>query len=268
MPATVRGDPVRVRQVLGNFLGNALKFTERGRIDVAVELAAPGRLRLSVTDTGPGIDTQTQARLFRPFTQADESTTRRYGGTGLGLSICRELAAAMGGEVGVDSAPGRGSRFWAELPLPVTSAAEAAEEDATTLVRQLRGARVLLVEDNPVNMMIAVAMLEQGGVHVTQAHDGQQALDAVAAAERHGPRFDLVLMDVQMPVMSGHEAARRLRERHDRESLPIVALTAAALVSEREQALASGMDAFLTKPIDADQLQRTLVQVLGAGAPA
>ncbi len=263
VPETVLGDPMRVRQILGNYIANALKFTERGGVRVEVARAAGERLRLSVADTGCGIDAVTQARLFRPFTQADDSITRRYGGTGLGLSICRELALLMMGEVGVVSEPGRGALFWAELPLPATTAVQAEPQDEAAIAQRLAGAHVLLVEDNAVNMMIATAMLEQWRVRVTPAHDGQQALDAVVAAERTGAPFDAVLMDVQMPVMSGHEAARRLRERWDREALPIVALTAAALVSEREQALAAGMDAFLTKPIDAEHLQRTLARVLG-----
>jgi PAS domain S-box-containing protein len=268
VPRALRGDPMRVRQILGNFISNALKFTAHGGIDVAVGYSAPQQLRITVTDTGPGIDPATQARLFRAFTQADDSTTRRYGGTGLGLSICRELATLMGGAVGVDSEPGRGSCFWAELPLPAAPMLPARPADAGAADAELRGARVLLVEDNPVNTLIAVAMLEQWGVQVVQAHDGQQALDAVAAAGRAGTPFDMVLMDVQMPVMSGHEAARRLRLHHDRDALPIVALTAAALVSERDQALAAGMDAFLTKPIDEAQLRGTLVRLLAARASA
>jgi PAS domain S-box-containing protein len=268
VPQTVLGDPVRVRQILGNYLNNALKFTECGGVRVEVGYAGT-LLRLAVIDSGCGIDTATQARLFHPFTQADDSTTRRHGGTGLGLSICRELAALMQGEVGVASEPGRGARFWAELPMPAAEAcAEALAPDASLLAQRLAGARVLLVEDNAVNMMIARAMLEQWRICVTPAHDGQQAIDAVVAAERAGLPFQAVLMDVQMPVMSGHEAARRLRERWDSEALPIVALTAAALVSEREQALAAGMDDFLTKPIDSQQLQRTLARVMGPRAEA
>ena len=265
VPPVVRGDPLRVRQILANYLGNALKFTDHG--SVSVRLGCDGAdIVLRVTDTGPGIDAATQARLFLPFSQADDSTTRRHGGTGLGLSICRELAELMGGEVGVDSAPGRGSSFWTRLPLPRAEAAEVGPQDTGRLLKALDGARVLLVEDNAVNMMIAAAMLEQWQVRVTQAADGQQALDAVARAERHGEPFDAVLMDVQMPVMSGHEAARRLREHHSSLQLPIIALTAAALVGEREQALASGMDAFLTKPIDIEQLQRTLARAVAGRA--
>ncbi len=258
--ATVRGDALRLRQIVSNFLGNALKFTERGEVRLVVRRLDPLLLRFEVHDTGPGIDLGTQARLFRPFTQADESTTRRFGGSGLGLSICRELATLMGGAVGVHSSPGQGSCFWAELPLPQQAAELAVETPPRPAVH---GARVLLVEDNAVNMMIAAAMLEQWGVVVEQAADGQQAIDAVAAATDAGRPFDAVLMDVHMPQMSGYEATRRLRERYGLDALPIIALTAAALVSERDEALAAGMNDFLTKPIDADRLRRTLSRWAG-----
>jgi PAS domain S-box-containing protein len=260
----VRGDALRVRQILSNYLTNALKFTEAGEVRLQVRRVGgghlPERVRFEVRDTGPGIDVQTQARLFRPFTQADESTTRRFGGTGLGLSICRELAALMGGQVGVESMPGRGACFWAELPLPPEQPGHhpgpAAEPD-------LCGLSVLLVEDNAVNMLIAAAMLEQWGVRVTQASDGRQAVAAVARAAEDGQPFDVVLMDVQMPHMSGYEATRVLRSRADGDGLPIIALTAAALVSERDEAFAAGMNDFLTKPIDADRLRATLARWVG-----
>jgi PAS domain S-box-containing protein len=256
----VLGDLLRTRQILGNFLGNALKFTARGEVRLAVRRLDEQRVRFEVHDSGPGIDEATQARLFRPFTQADESTTRRYGGTGLGLSICRELATLMGGEVGVHSRLGEGSCFWAELPLPTagdTAAGALAQQPAPG---SLKGATVLMVEDNPVNMLIAATLLEQWGVQVEQAADGQQAVAAVQRRARQGQRFDAVLMDVQMPVMSGHEATRALRRDYSAEALPIIALTAAALVSEREQALAAGMNDFLTKPIDAARLHQTLLR--------
>jgi PAS domain S-box-containing protein len=258
----VQGDPLRVRQILGNYLSNALKFTATGAVRVVARrpAGAPALVRLEVHDTGPGIDAATQERLFRPFTQADESTTRRYGGTGLGLSICRELAHLMGGEVGVLSEPGRGSVFWAELPLPASLAPVSPVSLPADEHADLRGLRVLMVEDNPVNMIIAVAILERWGVVVEQAQDGKQALEAVQRAEASGLRFDAVLMDVQMPVMSGYEATRVLRRRPGGEALPVIALTAAALVTERDAALAAGMNDFLTKPIDADRLRATLAR--------
>ena len=258
LPAHVRGDPVRVRQILSNFINNALKFTERGHVRIEAMLSESGGVRLAVSDTGPGVPPETQARLFTPFSQGDSSTTRRFGGTGLGLSICRELAQLMGGTVGMHSTPGYGSTFWAELPLPRAAPAQRpSSTEANDLVR-LRGAKVLMAEDNPVNMMIAVAMLEHWGVHVEQAVDGRAAVDAATAAARDGAPFDVVVMDVQMPIMGGHEAARELRRHFDAATLPILALTAAALVSERDEALAAGMNDFLTKPIDASKLRHAL----------
>jgi signal transduction histidine kinase/ActR/RegA family two-component response regulator len=262
LPAVVLGDPVRVRQILSNYLNNALKFTESGGLRLSVRRSRGERVRFEVTDTGPGIGEAQQGELFRPFAQVDTSRARRVGGTGLGLSICRELADMMGGEVGVVSLPGQGSCFWAELPLP---ASESDGRDASTSgygADPISGTRVLMVEDNAVNMMIAVALLEQWGVEVSQAGDGQQAVEAVEQAALRGRPFDVVLMDVQMPGMSGHEATRRLRRQFSAAQLPIVALTAAALVTERDMALAAGMNDFLTKPIDAERLRNTLLRVL------
>jgi PAS domain S-box-containing protein len=260
---TVRGDPLRVRQIVSNYLSNAVKFTARGQVDLVARRQGD-RVRIEVHDSGDGISPEVQVRLFRPFTQADESTTRRFGGTGLGLSICRELAHLMGGEVGVSSEPGSGSCFWAELPLPAaTGLPPTPPQQARALAERLRGTRVLMVEDNTVNMLIAVAMLERWGVEVGQANDGREAIDEVEQAAAAGRPYDAVLMDLQMPVMSGYEATRALRERSAGRSVPIIALTAAALVSEREQALADGMDDFLTKPIDADKLSATLARWVG-----
>ena len=291
VPRRVRGDPVRLRQILSNLLSNALKFTEVGYVrlhvmdagppqshdaperhgfggrersepGVPLQLLAAPRVRFEVEDSGPGIAADVQARLFQPFMQGDVSTTRRYGGTGLGLSICRELAELMGGSVGVHSEPGRGSRFWAELPLPASaheapSSAFAATHDAE---RRLVGLELLIVEDNPVNMMIATAIARQWGVTVTEAVDGAEAVAAATARADAGRPFELVLMDVQMPVQGGHEATRVLRRRFDARTLPIIALTAAALTSERDEALAAGMNDFLTKPLDAQRLQDALLR--------
>ncbi|MFT3818771.1 MAG: PAS domain S-box protein [Rubrivivax sp.] len=262
----VRGDPLRVRQIVGNYLSNAVKFNQRGEVRLRAQRSGE-RVRIEVHDSGDGIAPEVQARLFRPFTQADESTTRRFGGTGLGLSICRELAHLMGGEVGVRSEPGVGSCFWAELPLPPLAApaapAPVPPAAASAAADRLRGAHVLMVEDNAVNMLIAVAMLERWGVAVGQAADGEEAVQQVEQAAAEGRPYDAVLMDLQMPVMSGYEATRALRARAAGRSVPIIALTAAALVSEREQALADGMDDFLTKPIDAERLSATLARWVG-----
>ena len=287
----VLGDALRVRQIVNNYLANAIKFTPHGSIWMRARRpggAGSPVVRIEVQDTGPGISAATMARLFKPFTQADVSTTRRFGGTGLGLSICQELATLMGGRVGADSREGQGSVFWVELPLPPLPRTLSPGGDLPGGVRDgvpatvqetprtLLGLRVLVAEDNTVNMMIAAALLERWGVEVTQALDGREAVAAVQRAAAGGRPFDAVLMDVQMPVMSGHEATRALRELEasgalqDLEAagsapplkpnlpLPIIALTAAALVTEREEALRAGMNDFLTKPIDADKLQAAL----------
>lgn len=260
VPQHVRGDPTRTRQILVNFVSNAIKFTERGSVAIEVERRG-GAVRLAVADTGIGLDEATCARLFEPFVQADASTTRRYGGTGLGLSICRQLAELMGGRVGVDSVPGCGSTFWAELPLPQVAPTTPPAEPNGEADGDLRGRRVLLVEDNPVNCLIAETFLRTWGVEVEQAHDGAQAL---AAVERAQGRFDAVLMDVHMPVMSGHEATIELRKRYAKDELPIIALTAAALASEQQQSLAVGMNAFIPKPFDAQRLRDVLLKVTAA----
>jgi PAS domain S-box-containing protein len=264
VPRRVRGDPVRLRQILSNLLSNALKFTEIGFVRLYVTALQAPLIRFEVEDSGPGIAPEVQARLFEPFMQGDISTTRRYGGTGLGLSICRELAQLMGGRVGMSSEPGRGSRFWVELPLPASEqdAPSSAFAPADEILRPLVGADVLVVEDNPVNMMIATTILRQWGVVVSEAAHGAEAVAAVTARADAGRPFELVLMDVQMPVQGGHDATRVLRQRFDAQSLPIIALTAAALTSEREEALAAGMNDFLTKPLDAQRLQDTLLRWL------
>jgi PAS domain S-box-containing protein len=277
VPRYVRGDAVRVRQILANYLANALKFTEVGWVQVGVDRvtvpveasptvdggAPPIVVRLEVLDSGVGIAADQLPRLFRPFSQADESTTRRYGGTGLGLSICRQLAEAMGGRVGVDSEPGRGSRFWAELPLEPVEAEPPNEVRSAAAQQPLPpGRRVLVVEDNPVNMLVTVALLSQWGLDVSEAPDGRKAIEAVQEATARGLPFDLVLMDVQMPVMGGHEATQLLRRDYSAEALPIIALTAAALVSEREAALDAGMNDFVTKPVDPDRLRAAVARHL------
>jgi PAS domain S-box-containing protein len=257
VPQWVAGDPVRLRQILANYMSNALKFTERGAIEAALRRLPDGRLRIQVRDSGPGVDPALQPRLFHPFSQADASTTRRYGGTGLGLSICRQLAVLMGGGVGLESRPGAGSLFWADLPLYEAMPRQPVEERRAA-ADALRGARILLVEDNAVNMLVAEATLRQWGAQVRVAENGADAVSAVAAADSADTAFDAVLMDLQMPVMSGIDATIAIRRQHGAVSLPIIALTADVLVSDRDKAIRHGMNDFLSKPIDPDRLVRVL----------
>jgi PAS domain S-box-containing protein len=259
LPRWVRGDALRLRQILGNYLSNALKFSELGMIDVNAVCAGPGRVRFEVTDQGVGIEAAALDRLFKPFSQADGSTTRRFGGTGLGLSICRQLAQLMGGDVGVRSQVAQGSTFWLNVPLPTVSIPQNPSEDVDVNEQDprswLRGSRVLVVEDNPVNTLVVEAMLGQWGVDVTVAEHGAQGIAAVENSEQP---FDAVLMDLQMPVMGGLDATKALRIHRNAEQLPVIALTAGVLMSEREEALTLGMNDFLAKPIDPDQLAQVL----------
>ncbi len=259
LPRWVRGDALRLRQILGNYLSNALKFSEAGLIDVNVVCAGPGRVRFEVTDQGVGIEAAALDRLFKPFSQADGSTTRRFGGTGLGLSICRQLAHLMGGKVGVRSQVNDGSTFWLDIPLPTVSIQSESPQETNTGDEDprgcLQGSRVLVVEDNPVNTLVVEAMLGQWGVDVTVAEHGAHGIAAVETAEHP---FDAVLMDLQMPVMGGLDATRALRIHLDAEQLPVIALTAGVLMAEREEALTIGMNDFLTKPIEPDQLAQVL----------
>jgi CheY-like chemotaxis protein len=212
-------------------------------------------MRVQVRDTGPGIAPALQVRLFHPFSQADASTTRRFGGTGLGLSICRQLAVLMGGGVGLESRQGRGSLFWADLPLQAASTPGVRHEARRAASDALRGARILLVEDNAVNTLVAQATLAGWGAEVSVAANGAEAVSAVLESAQP---FDAVLMDLQMPVMSGIDATIALRQKHPSQTLPIIALTADVLVSERDKALAHGMNDFLAKPIDPERLVSVL----------
>jgi PAS domain S-box-containing protein len=260
VPQWVSGDPVRLRQILANYMSNALKFTAHGSIHATVRRLPDKRLRIQVRDSGPGVDPELQPRLFHPFSQADASTTRRYGGTGLGLSICRQLAVLMGGGVGMESRPGHGSLFWADLPLYEAMPRQPVEERRAA-VDALRGSRILLVEDNAVNTLVAEATLTQWGAEVVVAVNGAEAVAAVAASDAGpaaGGAFDAVLMDLQMPVMSGIDATIAIRQRHGAVSLPIIALTADVMVSDRDMAIRHGMNDFLSKPIDPERLVRVL----------
>ncbi len=286
LPRRLVGDPQRLRQIGVNLVGNALKFTHEGGVTLTLA-AGPvegGRVRLrcAVRDTGIGIDAPTQARLFSPFTQADASTTRRYGGTGLGLSIVRQLARMMDGDVGLSSRPGEGSEFWVDVTMALPDAvaqqiestepatdfdAPMTDDDGTVRPRVdsvrerwLAGVRVLVVDDSDINREVARRLLEREGAQVDTSENGVQALERLRA----GPAaYDAVLMDVQMPEMDGLEATRRLRGELGL-GLPVIALTAGALVEERRQALAAGMNEFLTKPLDPRTLLRSVRQLVGA----
>jgi PAS domain S-box-containing protein len=255
-----RGDPTRLRQVLLNLVSNALKFTEAGVVTVQVAVAptAPGqvavapaasgfRLRIEVADTGIGMDGETCERLFQKFTQADSSVTRRFGGTGLGLAISRELVELMGGAIGVASRLGEGSLFWFELPLaPAQNEVAAPTIQPDAVIGPARPLHVLLAEDNTINQKLIRAILAPAGHHVDVVANGALAVEAV----RDGA-YDVVLMDVQMPVMDGPEATRRIRTLPPPKcKIPVMALTAHAMVGAREEYLAAGMDDYLTKPTD------------------
>jgi signal transduction histidine kinase len=256
LPA-VSGDPTRLRQVTANLLGNALKFTPSGRVTLTARSLPrpPGDVRpwiaVAVQDTGIGMTPEQVSQLFQRFSQADGSTTRRFGGSGLGLVICKHLVELMGGSIQVRSAPGEGSCF--EFQVPLERRAPAAAPDPAP-VAALRPARVLVVEDNDVNRQVVQAMLERLGMTVLLAHDGVEAVDAAQAHE-----VDLVLMDCQMPRMDGYEATQRIRaSAHPRAGVPIIALTAHALAEDRQRCDASGMNDYLAKPVTIDALARAL----------
>ena len=257
----VRSDPVRLRQALFNLVGNAVKFTEKGHVVVRCRRADAGVLRFEVEDTGVGIAPSAQARLFERFNQADASTTRRFGGSGLGLAITRKLAEMMDGQVGFASVEGRGSTFWLEVRAEAAQAPDAAPEPTLSL---LEGIRVLVVEDNPTNRMIATKLLENMGASVETAADGYLGVDAAA---RGG--FDLILMDIQMPGIDGLEAARRIRALGGPPAMtPIVALTANVLSHQRQAYLDAGMDGVVGKPISPADLIREISRTTTDPAPS
>ena len=272
VPERLIGDDGRLQQVLLNFVANAIKFSEQGEIQMRVHVERDDPdgvgLRFEVEDQGIGLTPEQQARLFQPFTQGDESTTRRYGGTGLGLAIARRLARLMRGDVGVESALGRGSTFWMSVRLDRPTASDGSPAAGETpsrptppeqrIAQRYRGARLLLVEDDPINQEVALELLSVTGLTVDVADNGRQAVELVRARDDYA----VVLMDMQMPVMGGLEATRAIRLLPGREELPILAMTANAFEDDRRLCLEVGMNDHLGKPVDPPTLYASLLKWL------
>ncbi|MES2605009.1 MAG: ATP-binding protein, partial [Pseudomonadota bacterium] len=277
-PPVLRGDPLRLRQILTNLISNAIKFTSSGEVQVRARLRTlPGNkvhLSLCVADTGMGIPLSAQQKIFEHFSQADGSTTRQFGGTGLGLAICKRLVELMRGSIRVESAPGQGARFWIELDLPAATALATVETDnavappsTATVVhahQRLYG-KILVAEDNPVNLQLVQAMLERLGLQSEVADNGETTV--AMATSRH---YDLVLMDCQMPIMDGYQATAAIRLFMSKvaRDIPIIALTANALEGDRRKCMAAGMDDYLSKPYTLLQLETVLRRWLRTDATA
>ena len=280
VPQMLEGDQGRLRQVIVNLIGNAIKFTDRGEVVLDVSCQSKSQstctLRFSVRDTGIGIPADKQARIFEDFQQADRSTTRSHGGTGLGLAISSRLVELMGGRIEVDSATGRGSTFHFTVDFPIVKSTDHEQtpnapaldvasnqlpSDAPTQKAEspLESVRVLLAEDNKVNQTLATKLLEKLGCHVTVVENGSQAVATLSENE-----FDVILMDVEMPEMDGISATKeiRRREQDSQQRIPIVALTAHAIVGDRERCLASGMDDYLSKPVRINEIKTMLTKIL------
>jgi CheY-like chemotaxis protein len=271
VPQRLLGDSLRIGQILINYANNAVKYTEKGEIVIAARVQERDEhgvlLHFAVTDTGIGLTDEQKGRLFQSFQQADTSTTRRYGGTGLGLAISKQLAELMGGGVGVQSRVGHGSTFWFTVRVGVSQCRAAGEprRAAVTELAAIKGARILVVEYNEINQRVASEILQDAGFVVDVAENGQVGVEM---ARRGG--YDLVLMDMQMPVMDGVTATLEIRKHQALAGLPIVAMTANAMQRDRERCLKAGMKDFVTKPIDPDGLFQVLlkwIQPRGAKEP-
>ncbi|MCF7687007.1 MAG: response regulator [Cephaloticoccus sp.] len=272
IPGALIGDPTRLRQVLFNLLGNAIKFTEQGSVTLRVNRlptdnsATGDKLSFAVMDTGIGLDEETMSRLFQAFSQADSSMSRRFGGTGLGLTISQKLAEGMGGKITVQSVPGAGATFTFSIPFRTADAQESSRLQAEAssghcAIPKLSG-RVLVVEDDRVNQRVITHFLNQLGLETSLAKDGFEAVQAATTAP-----WDAILMDCQLPGLDGLEATRRIRAKLPGHALPIIALTANASTQDRAACLACGMDDFLTKPIRMENLSEALTKWLGTPTP-
>ena len=260
VPLVLRGDPLRLGQILINLANNAVKFTQQGSISIHIDVEDCQEdrvlLHFLVQDTGIGVPPDRQEELFQPFIQVDNSTSRHYGGTGLGLTICKKLTEKMGGEIWLESELGKGSRFHVRLPFLIgdlTRIKQQSETDGEKAVARLRGAHLLLVEDNPLNRELAITLLKKKGIQVTTAQNGAEALEIL-----RDQTFDGVLMDIQMPVLDGYATTRRIREQERFQNLPVLAMTADVMAEDRERARTAGMNDFIGKPIDVKELFQTL----------
>ena len=265
VPTALRGDPFRLRQIMTNLIGNAVKFTAEGEVGVRASLDSEDEegatVRFDVTDTGIGLDAEQCERLFQSFSQADTSTTRRYGGTGLGLAICKQLAELMDGEIGVDSTPGQGSTFW------FTARIKKQSEEARVIVSprsDLRGLRVLIVDDNATNRSILHKQISSWGMRDDLAEDGPEGLAMLYEAQRAGKPYDLVILDMQMPEMDGMQLAALIKGEPEISITPLVMLTSMGQRGDDAQARAVGISAYLTKPVRQSELYNCLVTVMGS----
>ena len=251
-----RGDPARIRQILYNLIGNALKFTSKGSVEIKVSSHKSDScdLLIAVTDTGIGMSTETAASLFKPFVQGDSTTSRKFGGTGLGLSISKQLAILMNGKIWVESNLGSGSTFYVKIRLEVGSSENISDiSSSKRLIGKKLSGKILLAEDNPVSLLVATKYLQKMGLEVVSAVNGLEVIEHVKNHE-----FDLILMDCQMPELDGYEATKILRTNERLDTTPVIALTANVLETERQKCLEYGMDDFLTKPIEREKLEETI----------
>ncbi|MGF1535696.1 MAG: ATP-binding protein [Elainellaceae cyanobacterium] len=270
IPQHLRGPVDRLRQVLANFISNAIKFTDSGEVELTIRATSPMvdpaaegsvELRFSVRDTGIGIAPENQNRIFNKFTQVETSASRQYEGTGLGLAICQKIVTLMSGKIGVNSIPGVGSTFWFQVPLERAHGSTGQRRNTPlSLLHDAHRKAVLVVEDIPANQELMLTVLKQFGYSAVAARDGREALNQI---DRHC--FDIILMDCQLPEMDGYETTRRIRQAESSQHrIPIVGITAHAMLGDREQCLAAGMDDYLSKPIRLDELEATVRKWLPA----